>query len=458
MNARILAVDDDPAMIDTLRRSLTRRGFTVDATTSAKDALERLGQDDPDVLLTDLRMREMDGIALCVRALDVRPDLPVVVITGFGSLETATQAIRAGAYDFVTKPFDVDAVEMVLQRAVEHRRLREEVRRLRARTGDGVGFGELIGESEAMRRVYDLVDRVGGSDTTVLLHGETGTGKELVARALHRRSRRSAGPFVAINCAAMPETLLESELFGHARGAFTDARAARRGLFLQADQGTLFLDEIGEMPMAMQVKLLRVLQERRVRPVGADAEVPFDARIVAATHRDLQSMVDEGRFREDLYFRLGVVPISLPPLRARGQDVLLLAQVLLAEAASGGAKEIRGFAPDAARLLLAYSWPGNVRELRNCVEHAVALARFDVVTVDDLPERVRSHRPEHLLVVPSADPEELVPLEEIERRYVLKVLEAVDGHRGRAAKVLGLDRKTLYRKLERWGEKGPFGG
>jgi two-component system response regulator HydG len=291
---------------------------------------------------------------------------------------------------------------------------------------------------------------VADSDASVLITGESGTGKEVVARALHARSKRRAGPFVAVNCAAMPEALLESELFGHTKGAFTDARAARTGLFLQADRGTLLLDEIGELPPGMQPKLLRALQERVVRPVGGSAEIPFDVRIVAATNRDLETAIEERTFRADLYYRLDVIHVELPPLRSRGSDVLVLAQRFVEEFATRAGKGVTGISAPAAEKLLAYAWPGNVRELMNCVERAVALTRYDQITVDDLPAKVKDHRPSHVLVA-SEDPSDLVPLEEVERRYVLKVLESAGGNKTLAARILGLDRKTLQRKVERSG-------
>jgi two-component system response regulator AtoC len=302
-----------------------------------------------------------------------------------------------------------------------------------------------------MRKVYDRISRLAESDASaVLLTGESGTGKELVARALHRRSRRSAGAFVGINCAAMPETLLESELFGHVRGAFTDAKSARKGLFVEANRGTLFLDEIGELPLMVQPKLLRALETRCVRPVGGTTEVPFDVNLVTATNRDLETAVAEGRFREDLFYRINVVRLDLPPLRARGGDALLLAQHFLERFTARSGKSVRRLSSAVAEKLLAYAWPGNVRELQNCIEHAVALARFEEVTVEDLPERIRNYRSSNVLVV-GDDPSELVPMEVVERRYVLRVLEAVGGNRSVAARILGYDRKTLYRRLESYG-------
>jgi two-component system response regulator HydG len=298
--------------------------------------------------------------------------------------------------------------------------------------------------------LYDQLARIADSEASVLITGESGTGKELVAKALHRRSRRADKPFVAVNCAALPDTLLESELFGHAKGAFTDAQAARKGLFVQAEGGTLLFDEIGEMPLAMQAKLLRALEEGKVRPVGGETEVSFDARIIAATNRDLESAVEEGRFREDLFFRVNVIHIELPPLRSRGTDTLLLAQHFLEQFAARSGKEVVGLSKPVAERLLAYTWPGNVRELRNAVERAVALARYDKLAVEDLPEKIRDYQSSQVFVA-GTDPAELVPLEEVERRYILHVLDSVDGNKTLAARTLGLDRKTLYRKLQQYG-------
>jgi two-component system response regulator HydG len=398
-------------------------------------------------------MQGMDGLELCERLAASRPDVPVLVITAFGSLDTAIGAIRAGAYDFITKPLEVEALALALQRAVRHRSLSEEVRRLRRLVDEPHEFQELVGTSPAMRRLRRFLDRIVDSDASVLVTGESGTGKEVIARVLHDRGPRQKGPFVAVNCAAMPEALLESELFGHARGAFTDARNARTGLFVQADGGTLLLDEVGEMPMSLQPKLLRALQERRVRPVGGETEIPFDVRLLATTNRDLETAIEEGRFREDLYFRVNVINVNVPPLRARGGDVLFLAQHFLKTLAADAEKAVTGISPAAAERLARYTWPGNVRELQNCIERAVALTRYDEIVVDDLPETVRHYERSHVLVV-GDDPSELVPLEEVERRYVVRVMEAVGGNKTLAAQVLGVGRKTLYRKLEHYAADG----
>jgi len=452
MKAKVLIVDDDTSMCELLAEGLVQHGYEARWNATPQEALAQLAEHDFDVVLTDINMREMSGLELCQKATEAHPDLPVIVITAFGSMETAVQAIRAGAYDFITKPFDIDVVAIAIERAVKHGVLTREVQRLQRAVDESRRFDELLGASPAMKEVYDLLERVGESESTVLVSGESGTGKELVARALHRRSKRSSGPFVAINCAAMPEQLLESELFGHTKGAFTDARSARPGLFVQAKGGTIFLDEIGDMPVGLQPKLLRALQERTVRPVGGDTETPIDVRVVAASNRDLETAIEERKFREDLYYRINVIHVELPPLRARGADVILLATHYLQHFAAQSQKDVRSLDADAAEKLSAYAWPGNVRELANCMERAVALTRNESIGVADLPEKIRNYRTSHVLVA-ATDPTELVPMEEVEKRYILRVLEAVGGNKTLAAQVLGLDRKTLYRKLDRYGSE-----
>jgi two-component system response regulator HydG len=443
-------------MCDLLETDLRLRDYAPCCFTSAEEALEAFGREDFAVVLTDLKMPGMDGIEFCCRLVANRPDVPVIVMTAFGSLETAIAAIRAGAYDFVTKPIELELLAVILRRAIERRQLQEQIRTLRAAVERTARFEELLGESPVMQKLYDQLSQIADSDASVLIAGESGTGKELVARALHQRSRRRDRPFVAVNCAALPVTLLESELFGHVKGAFTDARSDRKGLFLQAEGGTLLLDEISEMPLAMQPKLLRALQENKLRPVGSEREVAFDARILASTNRDLETAVEERRFREDLFFRINVIQLELPPLRARGADALLLAQHFLALYAARAGKQVLGMAQPVAEKLLAYCWPGNVRELRNVIERAVALTRYDQITVADLPEKLRDyHTPQ--VILGSADPGELAPLEEVERRYILHVLESVGENRTLAARTLGLDRKTLYRKLRQYGALGAEG-
>jgi DNA-binding NtrC family response regulator len=450
VDRRVLIVDDEPDMGRLMDAALRAIGVETRVSTVPADALALVAVEDFDVVLTDLQMPEMSGLELCERIVAQRPDVPVVVVTAHGTLESAIGAIRAGAYDFVQKPIKIETLQLTVERALRHHALSAEVERLRE-AAMPAPFEGIIGQSAAMRAVFDLVARVAPTDASVLLTGESGTGKELVARALHQRSRRHAGPFVAVNLAAVPESLVESELFGHARGAFTDAKSARTGLFLQASGGTLFLDEIGEMPLSVQPKLLRALQERTIRPVGGDHEIPINVRIVAATNQDLEASVEEGRFREDLFYRINVVRIELPPLRARGNDMLLLAQQAVARFARTMHKEVRGISAPAAEKIIGYEWPGNVRELQNAIESAVALTRFAEITVEDLPPKIRDYKSSHVLVA-ADDPAELPTLDEVERRYILRVMQTVHGNKALASRVLGLDRKTLYRKLERYGD------
>lgn len=442
---RILVADDEREMCELVEDGLKQRGYEVDWYVAPDEALDALDRQDYSALLVDIHMEGKSGLDLCRAAVAKRPDLPVVVMTGFGTVEDAVGAIRAGAYDFITKPISMNGLTLTLERALKHRMLNEELQRLRHRV-ESSELPSVIGSSAPMKRMVDLITRVAETGTNVLITGESGTGKELVARALHERSGRK-GAFLAINCAAVPETLLESELFGYVRGAFTDARTNRNGLFVEANDGTLFLDEIGEMPLAMQAKLLRALQERKVRPVGSTQEVPFDARIITATNRDLEGEVAAKRFREDLYYRINVVRVDVPPLRNRGQDQLELAKFFLNRAVERSKKPINGIDRAAAEVLMSYDWPGNVRELENCIERAVALARFDSITVDDLPLKVREHRPTEIADLGS-DPAEMPSMDDVEERYIRKVLAAVGGNKTLAAKVLGFDRRTLYRKLK----------
>jgi DNA-binding NtrC family response regulator len=447
VNGTILIVDDDDDTALLLRDSLRKRGFAVDAVNSAQQCLEHLRTEPADVVVTDVQMSGMSGIDLCQELRRRYPDLLPIVLTGQGGMDTAIAAIRAGAYDFITKPVKVDALAIAVERALQHLMLKHEVRRLRERDPNLGSIDGIAGSSPAIRETVEMIRRVSDSDATVLVTGESGTGKELVARALHSLSPRRDQPFVAVNCAAMPAPLLESELFGHVRGAFTDAKRSRAGLFVQAGAGTIFLDEIGEMPIEMQVKLLRVLQERKVRPVGGDEEVPFEARVVTATNRDLETEVEEKRFREDLFYRINVVAIPVPPLRARAGDILLLAQYFLKRIAGRTNKPVQGISGPAARLLMDYDWPGNVRELENCMERAVALCRLDEITVDDLPAKVQEHQSSKI-VITTESPGELITLDEMERRYVRQVLNAVGGNKTHAARILGIDRRSLYRRLE----------
>jgi len=449
MRGKILIVDDEQMMCEMLEDDLKRHGFHSTYYISAEKALDALKAESFDVLLTDMNLPNMNGIELCERVVANRPDIPVIVITAFGSMETAIAAIRAGAYDFVTKPIDTEFLVLALDRAVNHHGLQEKVKLLDEALKKSHQFDELIGQSPPMCKLIDRLERVADTETSILITGETGTGKELVAQALHNRSRRHKSPFVAVNCAALPDTLLESELFGHKSGAFTDAKTERKGLFFQANGGTLFFDEIGDFPLALQPKLLRALEERCVRPIGGTSELAFDVRIIAATNRDIETAVEENRFREDLYYRINVIQIDLPPLRERGTDILLLAQHFVEQFATHSGKQVTGISNAASEKLLNYTWPGNIRELRNTIERAVVLTRYEKISVDDLPEKIRDYKTSHLLVG-SDNPSELVPIQEVERRYILHVLKTVGDNKTLAARVLGLDRKTLYRKLQHY--------
>lgn len=449
MTGKILIVDDEQAMCELLEADLRLRDFETEWYTSAEDALQAVNRQSYDVVLTDLNMPGTNGIQLCKHIVTHRPDIPVVMMTAFGSLESAVDAIRAGAYDFVTKPIEMDLLNVTLSRAIKHRQLEEKIRFLSEAVARTERFGDILGTSPAMQELFDQLQLIAASETSLLITGESGTGKELVARAIHRKSRRSKKPFVAVNCAALPDALLESELFGHAAGAFTDARTERKGLLFQAEGGTLLFDEVGELPLSVQPKLLRALEENYMRPVGSDEEIPFDVRIITATNRDLETAIEEGRFREDLYFRINVIQCDLPPLRSRGTDTLLLAQKFLETFATRSEKEVTDISKGVAEKLLAYTWPGNVRELRNVIERAVALTRYDRLGVEDLPEKIRNFQGSQVFIG-GDDPTEMVALEEIERRYIQHVLGAVGSNKTMAARILGLDRKTLYRKLRQY--------
>ncbi|MBA3820115.1 MAG: sigma-54-dependent Fis family transcriptional regulator [Deltaproteobacteria bacterium] len=447
-SARILVIDDEEDTAMLLRDVLRKRGFECDAVYSGPQALDYLRREPVDVVVTDVQMPQMTGIELCAQLYQRYPDIAPIVLTGYGRLDVAIAAMRAGAYDFINKPVKSDALEVAVRRALDHFALQREVKRLtNARVSDAPIEG-LVGDSPPIRELAHVIRRIAPNDASVLITGESGTGKELVAKALHLLNpARREHPFVAINCGAMPASLLESELFGHLRGAFTDAKNSRDGMFVQAGRGTIMLDEIGEMPLEMQAKLLRVLQQRTVRPVGGDEEVPFEARVIAATNRDLETEVEEGRFREDLFHRINVVAISVPPLRGRAGDVLILANAFIEKAASRKCKFLQGISRRAAQLLMDYDWPGNVRELENCVERAVALSRGSEIDVDDLPAKVVEHKSTRI-ELSTESPAQMLTLDEMQHRYVRQVLAAVGGNKTQAAQILGIDRRSIYRRLE----------
>ncbi len=450
--ASILIVEDDAAMREMLREALEDDGYSVETAVNGRAGVERVQKGGIDLVVSDVKMPEIDGLDMLREIKAVSPSPYVITITAFGSIDTAIRAVKLGAFDYITKPFEVDQLILSVEKALAERELRSEVVRLRDEVSRSYRFENMIGKSPAMQEVFDLVRRVAGSPASVLVTGESGTGKELVAKAIHFNSQRKTRPFVAVNCAAIPDTLLESELFGYKRGAFTDARADRAGLLVEAEGGTMFLDEIAELSPALQAKLLRVLQEREIRPLGAARPERVDVRVIAATNRELDARLKDGSFREDLYYRLNVIQIQLPALRERAEDILPLAEHFLAVSAARAGKDLKGFHEVAKKALLAHRWPGNVRELENVVERAVALAETASVRLEDLPAAVRERRDAEQDTLARALAREM-SLDELEREYIQRVLVAEGGNKTRAAQRLGLDRKTLYRKLEEYAAR-----
>jgi two-component system response regulator HydG len=444
--ARILVVDDEPSARSGMEKLLVQEGYTVDAAADGPSALTIAAECPPDVVVTDLKMPKMDGVALLQRLREQDRDLPVIMVTAFGDVGSAVTAMRAGAANYLTKPVDFDALALAIEQALAHRELRIEAdelrRQLREREGDGLGG--LIGASPAMQKVYRTARQVAGARATVLITGESGTGKGELARAIHQKGPRATAPFVALHCAALVESLLESELFGHERGAFTGAEKRRIGRFEQAHGGTLFLDEVGEIPPATQVKLLRVLQERTFERVGGNEPIQVDVRLIAATNRDLAADVQEGRFREDLYYRLNVVHIDMPPLRVRDNDVLLLANHFLRRFAADNRRKIEGFSDRARAKLLAHRWPGNVRELENAIERAVVLCEGNRIEEEHLPIEVAPVA-KGAIRIPGAT------MAEIERFAILSTLEATNGSTTKAAEMLDISVRTIQYRLHEYG-------
>jgi two-component system response regulator HydG len=441
---RLLVVDDDDSARESLREIFDREGFDVRMAASAEEALEIHRGEEFGVVLADLRMPGMDGMDLLKAVKAVHPDTEVVIMTAFGTIEKAVEAMREGAYDFVTKPLKRPLVVRSVTRATEKASLTAENLALRAELEAMAGEKTLIGNSAAMHRLLDQINQVAPATTTVLIQGESGSGKELVARALHRKSRRSRGPFVAINCAAIPVTLLESELFGHERGAFTGAFARREGRFKLADGGTLFLDEVAELDPTMQAKLLRVLQEGEFERLGGTQTLKVDVRVLTSTNKPLMERVRNGQFREDLFYRLNVIALTVPPLRERSDDVLLLSQHFLARFAEKNRKDVRSISREAMELLIAHDWPGNVRELENTLEHAVVLCRGDTVRAEDLPDLVASDQSAKQYLTIQLG----TPLDEIEQQVIQQTLRLTRGNKRLAAQLLGIATRTVYRKLE----------
>ncbi|HET6151171.1 MAG TPA: sigma-54 dependent transcriptional regulator [Polyangia bacterium] len=450
--ASILIVEDDAAMREMLREALEDDGYVVETAVNGRAGVERVKKGGIDLVVSDVKMPEIDGLDMLREIKAVSPSPHVITITAFGSIDTAIRAVKLGAFDYITKPFEVDQLILSVEKALSERELRSEVARLRDEVSRTYHFENMIGKSTAMHEVFDLVRRVAGSPASVLVTGESGTGKELVAKAIHFHSPRRTRPFVAVNCAAIPDALLESELFGYKRGAFTDARSDHAGLLVEAEGGTMFLDEIAELSPALQAKFLRVLQEREIRPLGATRNERVDVRVIAATNKELDARLKDGSFREDLYYRLNVIQIHLPALRDRAEDILPLSEHFLTTSAARAGKDIKGFHEAAKKALLAHRWPGNVRELENVVERAVALAETGTIRVDDLPAAVRDRRTGEQDTLALALARDL-SLDELEREYIQRVLVAEGGNKTRAAQRLGLDRKTLYRKLEEYAAR-----
>ena len=447
---RILVVDDDESLRWVTQVQLQQAGYEVAAAGSGEQALEMLAGAPADLVLTDLKMRGMSGLELLKRVRVEYPEAIVILVTAFGTVETAVEAMKCGAYDYITKPVNVDELKLIVGRALEHVALREEVRSLRASLDKKYGFENILGRSNALLHVLDMAARAARAASTVLIRGETGTGKELVAKAIHFNSPRKDRPFVTINCGAIPKDLLESELFGHARGAFTGAFAEKKGQVETADGGTLFLDEIGELPPELQVKLLRLVQQGEIAKVGASGMRHVDVRIIAATNRNLQAMVEDGAFREDLYYRLSVIPLELPPLRERPDDIPELVEHFFLKSREKNGRPELVLPPALLPYFSAYRWPGNVRELENVVERLVVLTRGDEITLRDLPEFLRRERP------PAEElrldlPPQGISLEGVEKELILRALEKFNWNQSQAARYLDLSRKTLIYRMEKHG-------
>jgi two-component system, NtrC family, response regulator AtoC len=444
----VLIIDDEKNIRALLVRVLAEERLDVHEASNASEGLQAADDHDPDVILLDLRLPDASGLDVLKTLRARHPETAVLMVTAFGQVESAVEAMKGGAADYIEKPFQaLDKLRLAVARALQEVKARREILRLHAQQGRQYGVEQLVGDSPAIRRLREMVGQLARSEAqTMLVLGESGTGKELVAKGLHYGGARSAMPFIEVNCAAITETLFESELFGHEKGAFTDARSAKKGLLELADRGTLFLDEVSEMSLGSQAKFLRVLQDRVFRRVGGTKDIKVDVRIIAATNRALDAFVKEGRFREDLYYRLNVIPLTLPPLRDRREDVVPLARHFLADCNASFHKAIRSLSSEVEALLVSYQWPGNVRELKNLIERLVILAVSDRIEVADLPPPVGGRRP---MLAGASAPDGLQTLEEVERAYILQVIERLHGNKSRAAEVLGISRQTLRRKVHR---------
>lgn len=454
---RLIIVDDDKEMRSLLEDFFTNEKYEIHTFALASDAIEALAPNGPlgvekeegdiDAIISDIKMPQIDGLDFTARLQTLRPEIPMILITAFGSIETAIEAMRRGAFHYVVKPFKLAEMSVNIDRALEHRKLQRDNSALRREVKKTWNMGRIIGKSAGMRAVYDLITRVSQATANILVTGESGTGKEMVARAIHENGPRAKHSFVAINCTAIPETLLESELFGHAKGSFTGAIQRKRGLFEEADGGTLFLDEIGDMNIQLQSKILRVIQEKKVRAVGENVDKSVDVRIIAATHKDLKAAIKDQRFREDLYYRLSVIPIVIPPLRQRRDDIPILAEHFLKKYAATNNLKVKGFTKRGISKLMGLRWEGNVRELENIVERAVVLATEPLIDEIDIPSQ-ESQNPEHFFGAATGD---FPTLDQLEKRYMQVVLEKTAGRKDKAAQILGINRRTLYRKEREYG-------
>jgi DNA-binding NtrC family response regulator len=442
---KVLVVDDDVEMGGLLSEVLKEEAFSVITTHDSIEASKVLKREEFDIVITDLKMKGLKGLDLLEETKQVSPLTPVIIITAFGTIESAIQAIKMGAYDYITKPFQMEELVLTVKKALENRLLKKEVVRLKKEVESRYHFHHLIGRSPLMQKVYDLIERISDTSSNVLITGESGTGKELVAKAIHYNGTRKGGAFIAVNCAAIPETLLESELFGYRKGAFTDAKSDKKGLIFEANEGTLFLDEITEMPLTLQAKLLRVIEEREIRPLGDTKSYPIDIRIISTSNRDIKSLIQQSQFREDLYYRLKVIDIELPSLQYRREDIPLLVQHFIKKFGEEIKKKIFGISEQALKMLLNYSWPGNIRELENVIQRAITLTRHETILPEDLPNMMMVEKEESLI---EKGFREKYTVSQLEREYIKRVLIEVGGNKSKAAEILGLDRKTLYRKLQ----------
>jgi two-component system response regulator AtoC len=443
--AHLLVVDDDPVTIDLLKEVLSKEGYDVSKALSGEEAIAQGTDNFFDLIITDVRMGKKDGMEVLRFFKKNAPDTTVIMITAFGSIETAIEAIRDGAYDYISKPFKLDEIKFTVRRALEQRKLIQENKFYRQELLEKYQFKNVIGRTPQMFQVYKTIAKVADTTSTVLLCGERGTGKELMARSLHYNSQRNNRPFIPVDCASLVETLIESELFGHVRGAFTGASSAKKGLLEESDGGTLFLDEVGNLSLSMQSKLLRFLQEHEIKRVGGTETTKVDVRVIAATNQPLEPLVRSGKFREDLFDRLNVIMITLPPLRERKEDVPLLASHFLQKFSEENHKSISHISPEALEILLQYSWPGNVRELQHTIERAVIFSTQPIILPEDLPRKMS----EEVKGLEIPMPEKTLSLKELEKRYVLKVLQETGGNKKKASEILGIDRATLYRILEK---------